>query len=407
MARTRDLRPESLTPDEEKILSTCHAMSKLIQEQWGTFNAWVGANSPPRRDTKSWIATTHDLEYNTFSTSEIGLLIKRAKFLYGMKIPNQNSQKGFVGRKPGLELPLGYIPEPKHRFPLLFMEDNYEEGWQAATLTIRESCMLKLVDKLSDKPEWWRKVRDHDIANSKDWHPGSEDQVLDLVHPSLWPLVYGRSRVLQDQVINLKNALASCGTSVILSAPGTKQTTHVFGKGDFYRPGEVMLSKKFQWLPCDTDLNPETGKVKIMSYINNLYPVQHAYLYLIIEQLIEKFLPAWDIIYNWEMQFSVQRLTTIEAVYEECPCPKLCQENDSYGCAPWRRPLNEDREPRYKEEEEDYDEITHKKVQEYKENPKRSRLDDAWFAITHSGSTPRRRPSSRELYENQPFRCQI
>jgi hypothetical protein len=91
MARTRDLRPKSLTPDEEKILSTCHAMSKLTQEQWGAFNAWVGANSPPRRDAKSWIATTHDLEYNTFSTSEIGLLIKRAKFLYGMEIPNQVS----------------------------------------------------------------------------------------------------------------------------------------------------------------------------------------------------------------------------------------------------------------------------------------------------------------------------
>jgi hypothetical protein len=160
--------------------------------------------------------------------------------------------------------------------------------------------------------------------DSKDWHPGSEDQVLDLVHPSLWPLVYGRSRVLQDRVINLENALASCGTGVVLSAPGTKQTTHAFGEGNFYRPGEVMLSNKFQRLPCDADLNPETGMVKIMSYINNLHPVQHAHLYPIIDQLIEKFLPAWDVIYNWEMQCLVQRLTTIEAVYEECPYPKLC-----------------------------------------------------------------------------------
>jgi hypothetical protein len=238
--------------------------------------------------------------------------------------------------------------------------------------------------------------------DSKDWHPGSEDQVLDLVHPSLWPLVYGRSRVLQDRVINLENALVSCGTAVILSAPGTEQTTHVFGEGDFYRPGEVMLSNKFQWLPCDADLNPETGKVKIMSYINNLHPVQHAHLYPIIEQLIEKFLPAWDVIYNWEMQFSVQRLTTIEAVYEECPCPKLCQENDSYGCAPWRRPLNEDGEPRYEEEEEDYDEITYKKIQEYKENPKRSRLDDAWFASTHSARLPDADPAAESYVKISP-----
>ena len=30
----------------------------------------------------------------------------------------------------------------------------------------------------------------------KDWHPGSEGLVLDLVHPSLFPLHYDTSRVL-------------------------------------------------------------------------------------------------------------------------------------------------------------------------------------------------------------------
>jgi hypothetical protein len=31
----------------------------------------------------------------------------------------------------------------------------------------------------------------------KDWHPGSNNQVLDLVHPSLFPLVIGKSPVLK------------------------------------------------------------------------------------------------------------------------------------------------------------------------------------------------------------------
>ena len=32
-----------------------------------------------------------------------------------------------------------------------------------------------------------------DVAEEhKDYHPGSEKKVLDLVHPSLFPLVYGR-----------------------------------------------------------------------------------------------------------------------------------------------------------------------------------------------------------------------
>ncbi|KAK8038342.1 hypothetical protein PG994_015109 [Apiospora phragmitis] len=36
-----------------------------------------------------------------------------------------------------------------------------------------------------------------DVAeNQKDWHPGSENQVLGLVHPSLFPLSYGLSKVL-------------------------------------------------------------------------------------------------------------------------------------------------------------------------------------------------------------------
>ena len=30
----------------------------------------------------------------------------------------------------------------------------------------------------------------------KDWHSGSNGQVLNLVHPSLYPLVYGQSRIL-------------------------------------------------------------------------------------------------------------------------------------------------------------------------------------------------------------------
>jgi hypothetical protein len=33
----------------------------------------------------------------------------------------------------------------------------------------------------------------------KDWHPRSDEKVWDLVHPSLFPMVYGRTRVLAKQ----------------------------------------------------------------------------------------------------------------------------------------------------------------------------------------------------------------
>jgi hypothetical protein len=46
---------------------------------------------------------------------------------------------------------------------------------------------------------------------SKDYHPGSDGKVLDLVHPSLFPLIYGRTRVLSDSLIGLDDCIESCG----------------------------------------------------------------------------------------------------------------------------------------------------------------------------------------------------
>ena len=37
----------------------------------------------------------------------------------------------------------------------------------------------------------------------KDWHPGSDGKVLDLVHPSLFSLIYGRSKIVSSGVLSL------------------------------------------------------------------------------------------------------------------------------------------------------------------------------------------------------------
>ncbi|KAI9175940.1 hypothetical protein H9P43_006304 [Blastocladiella emersonii ATCC 22665] len=42
-----------------------------------------------------------------------------------------------------------------------------------------------------------RDLEDAVDPDARDWHPGSNGQVLDLVHPSLFPVVYGRTRVAQ------------------------------------------------------------------------------------------------------------------------------------------------------------------------------------------------------------------
>ncbi|EXK46316.1 hypothetical protein FOMG_00042 [Fusarium oxysporum f. sp. melonis 26406] len=254
----------------------------------------------------------------------------------------------------------------------------------------------------------------------KDWHPNSKEKVVDLVHPSLWPLTYGRFRVLNDRVIEIDNALASCGPGVVLRAPGSEQTTHIIGEGGFCEDEVVVLSNKFQWLPWDVDLDPETSKAKIASYINNLHPQGHAHLYPIIEKFIEKSLPAWDIIYDWEDTVSVQRLTTTETEYDECPCPVLCDIEDGHGCTPGRRPIGEGEEPRYDVDsweemladgeeddcEPDYYELGAERAEDYKTNPERRNLDDAWFASTHSAKLPDPRPKRKGPYEDSIFSCE-
>src|ERR1700761_1185093 len=54
------------------------------------------------------------------------------------------------------------------------------------------ASLVQAVNPLEDIPEKY-----------KDWHPGSDGLVLDLVHPSLFPLIYGVSRVLPQSVVPL------------------------------------------------------------------------------------------------------------------------------------------------------------------------------------------------------------
>lgn len=94
--------------------------------------------------------------------------------------------------------------------------------------------------------------------NRKDWHPGSDQKVLDLVHPSLFPLIYGRTRVLQvgKPTLGLDDCILRCGEGEALPVPPKNLKTNVWGRQDTYDP----YSQAFQWLPCEVDISQEKAR---------------------------------------------------------------------------------------------------------------------------------------------------
>ena len=99
-------------------------------------------------------------------------------------------------------------------------------------------------------------------ADQKDWHPGSNGKVLDLVHPSLYPLVYGRTRVLETGKTSLEDCIARCGEGKTTQIP-PEQDVAQDGVSHEYQVETTALnsySRNFQWLPCMVDISGDHSK---------------------------------------------------------------------------------------------------------------------------------------------------
>ncbi|TPX12271.1 uncharacterized protein E0L32_006918 [Thyridium curvatum] len=200
-------------------------------------------------------------------------------------------------------------------------------------------------------------------ADQKDWHPGSNKQALDLVHPSVWPLVYGKTRILPNGRVGIEDALDHCGGGYVIPELLPMEAK----EGEYF-------STRFQCLPSDVSITPD-GKANIDSYVNNVHPTHHATLFPTLNRLIKKALPAWDVLYRWPQEFSMQRLKTAFSGVK-CRTRKLCEVN--HMCMPANRPLNQGEEPR------DDDEL----YEDSYEESERGRLDMAWFKSTHTMDLP-------------------
>ena len=120
--------------------------------------------------------------------------------------------------------------------------------------------------------------------------------MLDLVHPSLFPLIYGRSRVLSTGNLGLQDCVNYIGKGEIAATPDDTEV-NVDKSREMYRTwGDTdpkFWSKAFQWLPCDVKFAGDD--IEITSYINNLHPKLHPELYFVIEKFIAKSIPLWNL----------------------------------------------------------------------------------------------------------------
>ncbi|KAJ1991328.1 hypothetical protein GGI25_002371 [Coemansia spiralis] len=142
----------------------------------------------------------------------------------------------------------------------------------------------------------------------KDWHPNTNNQVLNLIHPSLFPLIYGRTMLVDKPIESPEAALRLESFGV---CPATRNEWESLLNEDMkevelspwgylrpplcFVPGEPnwIASYKFCWLPTEFDVD-ELGTAKIISYINNLHPIKHAALYPVIATIFTRFVPLLE-----------------------------------------------------------------------------------------------------------------
>ncbi|KAL2271985.1 hypothetical protein VTJ83DRAFT_1356 [Remersonia thermophila] len=134
-------------------------------------------------------------------------------------------------------------------------------------------------------------------GDSPDWHPGTDDMVQDLVHPSLYPFVYGKSNFFQEEVVGVEDAIGkwSGKGAPIEIHPRESDPLPDDVRAHMIRNHvpEEYWSRTYQWLPANLAFQDD-GTVRFISYINNLHPEKHAGTYRLIEKLIDLAIPAWE-----------------------------------------------------------------------------------------------------------------
>ncbi|KAG8705992.1 hypothetical protein FRC09_002641 [Ceratobasidium sp. 395] len=154
----------------------------------------------------------------------------------------------------------------------------YDKIWQSDKL-VPSSLKQRLLDgiaKLENVPD-----------SEKDWHPRSNHQVLDLVHPSLYPIVYERTLAYHGNTSDPQQRRLQA-----IPMPPVVEAHDKYGF--FAEDGNYHVSYQFQWLPTDFEVSQDGKSAKSVSYINNLNPGVHLDLHHTLEDVVAKFVPLFE-----------------------------------------------------------------------------------------------------------------
>ena len=155
-----------------------------------------------------------------------------------------------------------------------------------------------------------------------DWHPGSNDQVLDLIHPSLYCYVKGVSKFkdtntskITEQIVNHK----------IIDNDSKKKSNMMVRNEHDNKHKYVKINDKYQWLP--SEFLVENGKTTILSYINNLDEKKFPDLFSSIADIFNCFVPSFEELLGIKLH-KCQVITKIQNI-------KLTEEKPIYEGGAW------------------------------------------------------------------------
>ncbi|ODV58248.1 DUF4246 domain-containing protein ASCRUDRAFT_9517 [Ascoidea rubescens DSM 1968] len=155
------------------------------------------------------------------------------------------------------------------------------------------------------KTKFLKSAQNLEANEPKDYHPNSNDQVLDLLHPSLYTLRYGYSPVLIDNKLK-----------IVEHADAYKPNRSTYKISQY-------ISENFQWLPTVFKFNKSSDAYEIQSYINNLHPFKYTDLYNDIQKIFNSCLNGLSLVLS---RAETDALNTFETFNKSISIPFASQE---------------------------------------------------------------------------------